>query len=297
MTRGGNRRRARLGARTSRPSSTSTSPRRCSARRRRSPSAPRACETCAGTGARARHDPRHLLDVQRHRRAAPGPPVTARPDGDLEPVPALRRAQARRSPPPAPTAGARGGAWRSAPTRRGAGGRRRRLHPAPLPGEAQPAPGRAARRPLPPLEGAAPPEPHPGRLRPAHDRAGDAWPRPPSGRSSRWRPSTGRRKWSSPPGCPSGHEVRLRGRGVPHLQRRGPGRPARHRRRRDPDGAHAGPGGALAAVRRRAWRGRSAPRSWAHLAHSQRLQVRPGEERECAGWWRTFSLTTRPARC
>jgi molecular chaperone DnaJ len=26
-----------------------------------------------------------------------------------------------------------------------------------------------------------------------------------------------------PPGCPSGHELRIRGRGVPHLQRRGRG--------------------------------------------------------------------------
>ena len=105
-------------ARTSRPCSRSSSPRRCSGRRRevsvraaadlrdlrghgaRPGRCPVTCSTCNGAG-----------ELRRVRQSLLGQMVTSTP------MPPLRRDRARKSPLRAPTAGARAGGWKSTPTR------------------------------------------------------------------------------------------------------------------------------------------------------------------------------------
>ncbi len=66
--------------------------RRCSARRSRSSCRlPQRCDDCGGSRCRRVHQAGHVLRVQRVGPGPPRAPERPRPDGDVEPVPALRR--------------------------------------------------------------------------------------------------------------------------------------------------------------------------------------------------------------
>ena len=181
-----------------------------------------ACQACAGSGARAGTTACDLLDVQRHRRAAQGPPVTARPDGHLEPVPALR-GTGEEIPSPCPDC-------------RGQGRRlEERSYNVEVPagvddGSTLRLSGRGAAGP----RGGPPGDlylhlrvrPHPSITRDGYDlrtTAQASMAQAALGAQVNVDTLEGPEEVVVPAGCQSGYEVRLRGRGVPHLQRRGRG--------------------------------------------------------------------------
>ena len=87
-----------------------------------------------------------------------------------------------------------------------------------------------------------------------------------------------------PPGTPTGQELRFRGQGVPHLQRRGRGDLVMSRRGRDPDRAHRGPGGPVAPVWPPRGRGGCAARRGPHGPPALRLRlIAPALQTQTAG--------------
>ena len=201
---------------------TSRSRRPCSARATRSTCAPPvACEPCGATGRQAGHRADHLPRVRRRRSGAARAPELPRADGHQLDLPALQR------PGPGHQRSVRHLRWRGS-HRRGAHLHRR--HPRRcrhrVARSASPAAARSARAAAPPATctctcGSQP-----------HDRFTRAGRRPPlrpARVASRRRPSaptsssprsTATEDLVIPRGTPSGKEFRLKGRGVPHLERR-----------------------------------------------------------------------------
>ena len=189
-----------------------------------------ACDACEATGAAPRHRSRSPATSAAAPARCAGAPVDPRPDGHAGAVRPLRRLgpDHRQPVPDVPGRGPR--ASRSAPTPSTSPPASTRLDPAAhRRGRGRPR-GGGRRRPLRPPAGARPTTAssatattcvttlhaavHPGRAR-----------RRP--RSSR--PSTAPRSSTIPRGTQPGTTFRLRGRGVPHLERPRPGRPARSR--------------------------------------------------------------------